>query len=224
MPVILACGCVPVETEEEEAEVRAPLGRVLLGGIILVVVNLAIVALEADLGVQAETARAAAVTSGAQARLEAEGLSAVSSSTLAAVLGAFGTDAWVAAVALAVLTGALSALTIPLTITALVRKSLRLTRLAQGFTTFTTVLILLVILSLGGAGHLATRDNAGLTGLYMAQGGVAAWAFGDVAIRLEALLKDPKFWLFAKTHAIDLNTEVMLELEKRREEDKMTKA
>lgn len=219
-PIIMACGCVPVQTETEETEVRSTLSGVVLAGTCLALVNLVLATVEGVLGAEAEAQRAEAQRSGVAARLEAQGLqSSSTSSALAAVLGAFGADAWQMAVAMAVITGSLAVLAVPLTVTALVRKSRRLTRVAQVFAALTTALTLLVILGLGAAGHLATRDNAALSALYIVQGVLVTVTLGNVAMRLQGLAGEASFWLFAKTHAIDLNTEVMLELERRREEE-----
>jgi hypothetical protein len=218
-PIILACGCVPVQTEDEEDEVRSSLAGVIQAGVFLVSINIAIGTVEAVLGAQAEQLRQDAIANGAVARLQAQGF--VDSSTdslLAAALGAFGTDSWQAAVTMAFLTAIMALLCVPLTVVALVRKSRRLTRIAQTFAGLTTALVLLVILSLGASGHLATRNNVGLTALYVAQGLLVCWTLGRVGLRLESLSSEVDFWLFARIHTIDLNVEVMLEMERRREE------
>jgi len=219
-PLILACGCVPVQTESEEQEVRSSLSGVVIAGTLLALLNVVIATTEGILGAEADTARRIARETGLAARLEAQGLGTSSGgSAIAAVLGAFGADSWQLAVTMAAVTGAMAVFAVPLTVTALVRKSRRLTRMAQTFAALTTALTLLVILGLGAAGHLATRDNAALSALYVAQGVLVSMSLGSVALRLEGLAGEPTFWLFAKTHAIDLNTEVMLELERRRDEE-----
>jgi len=231
-PVIVACGLIPVADENEELQVRQVFFDALISALALLVTSIILVAVEGSLGrpdpetnenpAGADDSRIAmAIDNGEDLAAIDGSLDAAAaledSNSITALAGSSsveGAGAFEAALALPVIELVLALLLLPVMTIGLLWKNRSAVSMSGWWASLVTVLVFAHVLALGLGEHLQTRFRGGLTAAYLAHAFVAALGWSRLAIALRSLSSNASFFLFAKSHVLDLHAEVLLEMER----------